>query len=160
MQDPVKAELHLRHWHALACADVTGFQPGHFKYTQNWTTRSPTLKRVDPALASGTFRHFISEMYPAVPPGLPRAAVVWMAVCDLHPFADGNGRVALTWLNRELEWAGLMPALFRRDLGLKGELGDALKEARINGGDLSPLIAAITKAQHYAGEFCAALANR
>jgi Fic/DOC family len=158
--DPVKAELHLRHWHALACREVAGFLPGHFKYTQNWSTRSPTLKRVEPDLTSGTFRHFITAMYPTLKPGLLRAAVVFIAVCDLHSFADGNGRVAMIWLNRELEWAGLMPALFRRDLSLKGELGDAMKAVRTNGGDLAPLVAVITRAQHYALEFCAELASR
>ncbi len=160
LTDPVAAELHLRHWHILACRDVEGFLPGHFKYTQNWSTRSPTLKRVQPALASGTFRHFVADLYSTLQPGVLRAAVVYMAVCDLHLFADGNGRVALTWLNRELEWAGLMPALFNRDLGLKGELGDAMQAVRTNGGDLSPLVAVIVRAQYHALEFCAELASR
>ncbi len=160
LHDPVKAERHLRHWHALACREVAGFLPGHFKYTQNWSTRNPTLKRVEPALGSGTFQYFVAEMYPTLKPGLLRAAVVFMCVCDLHLFADGNGRVALTWLNRELEWAGLMPALFRHDLGVKGELGKAMKEARTNGGDLSNLVAVINHAQRYALAFCAELAGR
>jgi len=154
LADPAAAELQLRHWHLLACRDVDGFLPGHFKYTQNWSTSSPTLKRVQPALASGTFRHFITQMYNTLPPGLLRAAVVLMAVADLHPFADGNGRVAVTWLNRELEWAGLMPALSSRELGLKGELSGALKAVRTNGGDLAPLVALIIRAQRYALEFC------
>ena len=160
LTDPLKAELHLRHWHALACRDLDGFMPGHFKYTQNWTTRNPTLKRVDPALASGTFRHFIREYYSALPPGLARAALVFVAVCDLHAFADGNGRVALTWMNRELEWAGLMPAIFSRDLGIAGKLGDALKAVRNNGGDLTPLYAAIAEGQNCATDFCAQLQDR
>jgi tetratricopeptide (TPR) repeat protein len=159
LANPVTAELHLRHWHLLACRELEGFLPGHFKYTQNWSTTSPTLKRVQPAMASGTFRRFITQMYNTLPPGLLRAAVVFMAVTDLHPFADGNGRVAITWLNRELEWAGLMPALSSRELGLKGELGDALKTVRTNGGDLSPLVAVIVRAQHHALEFCAELAQ-
>ena len=159
LRDPVQAELHLRHWHALACRELAGFLPGHFKYTQNLTTRSPTMKRVEPALASGTFRHFIATLYPAPKPGLLRAAIAFMALLDMHPFADGNGRVALVWLNRELEWAGLMPALFRRDLGLKGELGAAIKTVRGNGGDLAPLLSNINHAQQYAQEFCAELAK-
>ena len=157
LHSPVAAELHLRHWHALACRDVEGFLPGHFKYTQNWSPRSPLLKRVEPERASGTFRHFFSNVYSPLRPGLLRAAVVFMGVCDLHLFADGNGRVALTWLNRELEWAGLMPALFRRDLGIKGELGKAMREVRSNGSDLTPLVDVIIRAQHYALEFCAEL---
>lgn len=160
MRDPVLAELHLRHWHALACQNTDGFLPGHFKYTQNWSTRSPTLKRVDPALASGTFRKFMTDVYATVEPGLPRAAVAFMGLLDLHPFADGNGRVALTWLNRELEWAGLMPALFPPELALKGELGKVIKEVRVNGGDLTALLALIGRGQAFAMEFCADLAGR
>lgn len=160
MADPVLAELRLRHWHALACRGIEGFLPGHFKYTQNWSTRSPTLKRVDPALASGTIRQFVTELYATLEPGLPRAAVAFMGLCDLHPFADGNGRIALTWMNRELEWAGQMPALFAREEGIKGELGKAMKEVRENGGDLTPLFDVIRRAQSGALEFCAALAAR
>jgi hypothetical protein len=110
-------------------------------------------------LASSTFRYFISDMLPGLKPGLSRAAIVWMAVCNLHPFADGNGRVALSWLNRELEWAGLMPALFPSELGLKGEFGGAMKAVRENDSDLSPVLAVISKAQRYAIAFCGELAN-
>ena len=158
LQDPVKAELHLRHWHALACREINGFMPGHFKYTQNWAASNPTFERVNPARASGTFRHFISDFYQDIPPGLARSAVVCMAICDLHAFADGNGRIGITWLNRELEWAGLAPALFSRELGIKGKLGDARREVRNSGGDLSPLLSVIVEAQQYGLEFCSQLA--
>jgi len=159
LHDPIKAELHLRHWHALACREVPGFFPGHFKYTQNRTANSPTLKRVEPALASSTFRYFISDIYPGLKPGLTRAVIVWMTVCNLHLFADGNGRVAMSWLNRELEWAGLMPALFPSELGLKGELGEAMKAVRKSDADLSPVFAVIAKAQSYAVAFCKELSK-
>ena len=159
LHDPIKAELHLRHWHALACREVPGFFPGHFKYTQNFTANTPTLKRVEPALASSTFRYFISDIYPGLKPGLTRAVIVWMTVCNLHPFADGNGRVAMSWLNRELEWAGLMPALFPSALSLKGELGEAMKAARTSDADLSPVFAVIARAQSYAVAFCKELSR-
>jgi Fic family protein len=160
MSDPALAELHLRHWHALATRGIDGFLPGHFKYTQNWSTRYPTLKRVDPALTSGTFRQFTTELYAALQPGLLRATVAYIGFLDLHPFADGNGRVGLTWLNRELEWAGLMPALFPRDLSMKGEAGRKLKLARDGSGDLSGLLDVVRSAQLYAVEFSAALPSR
>ena len=83
-----------------------------------------------------------------------------MAIADLHVFADGNGRVAYTWLNRELEWAGLMPGLFHKKLGLEGELRKARRAVRASGGELSPMVAVITSAQLYAREFCAELAAR
>lgn len=95
MRDPVKAELHLRHWHALACKAVKGFSPGHFKYTQNWSGMSPTLPRVDPGMCSGTIRYLVSDVYRDLPPGLLRAAVAFLGIVDPHPFADGNGRTAV-----------------------------------------------------------------
>jgi hypothetical protein len=53
-----------------------------------------------------------------------------------------------------------MPALFGRDAGLKGELGGAMREVRTNGGDLSPLVTVITRAQQYSLEFCTELLAR
>ncbi len=160
MGDPVRAEVHLRHWHALCTRDIPHFMPGHFKYSQNGSARNPELPRVDPACASSTVQHFIREIYPTAPPGFGRAMLVFLAVTDLHPFADGNGRVAFTWMNRELAWAGQMPALFSEPLGFKGVLGDALRDVRNNGGDLTPMIAAIRAGQEHAHGFCAELARR
>ncbi|MCW8926966.1 MAG: tetratricopeptide repeat protein [Xanthomonadales bacterium] len=157
--DPLKAELHLRQWHALACRGLAGFLPGHFKYTQNWVAANPTSKRVEPALASSTLRHLISDMYRHLEPGLARAAFAWIALGDLHPFSDGNGRVARSWLNRELEWAGLMPALFGHEQGLKQALADAIPEVHAGAGDLSPVLDVIVKAQEFAADFCDQLAK-
>ncbi|MFT4519743.1 MAG: Flp pilus assembly protein TadD [Halioglobus sp.] len=159
MSDPVRGEVNIRHWHKIACDNLPDFLPGHFKYTQNWSTKGPTLTRVNPALTSGTVRHVVENVYSGLDSALARGIIGFLAVSDLHPFADGNGRVAITWLNRELEWAGLMPALFSKELGLKGELGKAVTEVRTNGGDLAPIIAAISHGQKYAREFCAELAK-
>jgi len=153
LDDPAAAEAALRHWHALACR---GGVAGHFKYTHNWTAESPDLKRVDPPLASATFQHFMRTLYPGFPPGPLRAAAVFMAVSDLHCFADGNGRLALTWMNRELEWRGQMPALFPGDLGRQGELGRAVRAVRAT-GDLSPLLAVMARGQDVALQFCGEL---
>lgn len=160
MQTPAAAEARLRHWHLLAGREVRNFHPGHFKYTQNWTNRNPTLKRVDPALASATFQHFMQEIYPTLPPGMLRAAISFLVLCDLHCFGDGNGRIATIWLNRELEWNGLMPALFRSDSGLKGELAKAMSVARNSGGDLTHLLNVIERAQAFAASFCTQLDAR
>jgi hypothetical protein len=45
-------------------------------------------------------------------------------------------------------------------LGIKGKLGDARREVRSNGGDLSPLFSVIIAAQQYGLDFCAELAER
>ncbi|MDX1735951.1 MAG: Fic family protein, partial [Halioglobus sp.] len=158
MRTPVQIEAGVRHWHAIASEGCAGLHPGHFKYTQNWSARNPLLKRVDPALASATFQCFVEEIYTRVPPGMLRAAICMMVLCDLHVFADGNGRIGTIWMNRELEWNDCMPALFRRDLSLKGELATAMTTVRGNGGDLSPLLSVMLRAQHHARDFCRELA--
>ncbi len=157
MQDPVLAEVRLRHWHGMACRELPGTLAGHCKYTRNWSAQSPALKRVDPHLASATLQHFVRNLYLRVPPGIARAALVFMAITDLNCFADGNGRIALIWLNRELEWSGLMPALFSEELGTDGELSRAMQTAREGDGDLSALVNVIIRAQENARQFCATL---
>jgi len=156
MLDPVRAELHLRHWHALACRHEPGIQPGHFKYTQNWIPRNPGLRRVEPALGSATFQRFIGEVYTALAPGYARAAVVYLAIIDLHLFQDANGRIAHLWVNRELEWAGLVPALFDKRLGHPKALAKTLGAARA--GDLAPMLEVIKSAQQHALDVCAEMA--
>jgi len=157
LTDPTKAEVHLRHWHALAFNEVPGSMPGHFKYTQNINADVPTVLRVQPAFASATFRCFVSNIYNQLSPGYPRAITVLMALADLHLFADGNGRTAMTWLNRELEWAGLMPTIFSVQLGFKGDLGREERAARHKGGDLSQLALVLSQAQNDAKNFCTKL---
>ena len=159
MGDPVLAEARIRHWHKLAVQDVKGFQPGHFKYIRNLDYRNPTLPMVDPAAATATFQFAIKNVYDVAPPGIVRATLVFLVVADLHAFGDGNGRVGMIWLNRELEWAGEMPALFAEHLGAKGGFGKALYEVRTNGGDLTPMFEAIRAAQEYAKVFCTELSS-
>jgi hypothetical protein len=112
---------------------------------------------VQPAFASATFRRFVSDIYSKLAPGYPRAITVLMALADLHLFGDGNGRTAMTWLNRELEWADLMPAIFSAQLGFLGELGQAERAARHNRGDVSQLASVMVRGQHEAQKFCTEL---
>jgi len=160
MAEPVSAELNLRHWHALACRGVSGLHPGHLKYTRNQTLTNPLVHRAEPTQAAGTLRAFVKEIYPTLPPGLPRALVVWMAVLDIHGFADGNARVGLIWMNRELEWAGQTPLLFSRRAGITGALGEAVNALRRNRDDVTPLLECIGEAQRRSEAFCAELAER
>ncbi len=159
MTDPIKAEIHLRHWHALSCRMLPGFLGGHFKYAQNMSAGDQTIRRVEPAFASATFRRFITDIYNELPPGYPRALMLLIALADLHLFGDGNGRTTLTWINRELEWAGLMPAIFSAKLGFLGDLGTAERTVRRNGGDLSPSARTLVQGQRDAIDFCSRLAQ-
>ena len=130
--------------------------PGHFKITQNMIrSKNSPLSRTQPHLVTGTLRYFFSEIYNKLPPGLPRGLVALLAISDIHPFDNGNGRIALTLFNRELEWAGQMPILISRDLGINKRYGPAFRKARISGGDISSFIPVINEAQEFARDFIA-----
>ncbi len=151
LSDPIQAEVAIRHWQALATHNLEGFMPGHFKYANNVLQSDRLMPRAEATATAQTFRQFIAECYCNLPPGLPRAALVLFAIIEIHPFVDGNGRTALTWMNRELEWAGLMPAVFTRPMGLRGELGKARRYVRRNPGDITPLLDAIRAGQALTG---------
>ena len=155
--NPIKAEMHLRHWHALATIGIENMVPGQFKMVQNMSRSDVLKRRAEPHLVTGTFRQFISEIYVKLPPGLLRGLVVMMAIFDIHPFPDGNGRIAMAWLNRELELVGQTPVLFTKKMGIKGKLSAATREVRSNAGDLSPFIAVVAEAQQFSRDFCAQL---
>jgi tetratricopeptide (TPR) repeat protein len=158
LHDPVKAEMHLRYWHALATRDVANMLPGQFKITGNLVVGHEHRRRVKPHLVPGTLRHFFSEIYATLPPGLPRGLVTMMAISDIHPFADGNGRLAQTLLNRELEWAHQMPVLFTREMGIAGgKFTAATSNFRLGRGSVFDVVTVIRQGQQFARDFCAEL---
>lgn len=156
--DPVKAEMHLRYWHALATDGVANTFPGQFKMTSNEVYGSEYRRKARPHLVTGTIRHFFREIYSRLPQGLPRGLVTMMAISDIHPFADGNGRIAQMYLNRELVWTGQAPVLFTRDLGIAGgEFTRATRKVRLNKGSFSDVVTVIQRGQQFARDFCAGL---
>ena len=54
-----------------------------------------------------------------LPPGFARAVFAMFLISEVHPFADGNGRVARALANAELSAAGqqrlIIPTVFRDD---------------------------------------------
>lgn len=150
-------EARLRYWHGLACEFDPGVKPGHFKYTQFWVPNEPTRRRGEPILCGATFRAFCDDILSQAAPGYPRAALVMMAIADIHPFADGNTRVALTWMNRELEAAGLQPAIFPAGDGMRDTLKKVMSQVRERNGDLTPLVDHIVCGQQAGLELLAAL---
>lgn len=89
--------------------------PGEWKRQPN---RVGGTSFVAPDLVLGTLREAWS-FYETLPPGFPRAVFAMFAVSEVHPFADGNGRVSRALLNAELSAAGqcriVVPLCFRAD---------------------------------------------
>ncbi|MFK7975698.1 MAG: tetratricopeptide repeat protein [Halioglobus sp.] len=153
LKNAFATEVHLRHWHSLSCQQQPGIYPGHFKYTRYWVPNEPTRRRGEPALCSATLRQFLNDGLEPLPPGVARAAALLMAMSEIHLFADGNTRTSITWMNRELEWAGMLPALFPLGTGLRDQLKYAMAQVRERNGDLKPMVKVIEQGQQFTREF-------
>ncbi|MGA2453873.1 MAG: Fic family protein [Solirubrobacteraceae bacterium] len=90
-------------------------RPGHFKTRAN---RAGGTEFVAPLRVRGTLRRGY-ERYGALEPGFPRAVFAMFLVSEVHPFSDGNGRVARALANAELSAAGqqrlMIPIVYRDD---------------------------------------------
>lgn len=77
-------------------------RPGEWKQLAN---RAGGTTFVAPELVPGTLRE-AWRFYETLPAGFSRAVFALFAVNEVHPFADGNGRVARALLNAELSAEG------------------------------------------------------
>lgn len=89
--------------------------PGEFKLEPN---RAGGTWFVDPARVRGTLIEG-SELAKSVPEGLARAIYFGFLVSEVHPFADGNGRLSRLIMNAELSRTGesriIIPTLFHEE---------------------------------------------
>ena len=90
-------------------------RPGHFKTRK---TRAGNTEFVAPSRVLGTLRRGY-ERYGALESGFARAVFAMFLVAEVHPFSDGNGRVARALANAELSAAGqqrlTIPIVYRDD---------------------------------------------
>jgi hypothetical protein len=88
-------------------------QPGRFKEKPN---RAGETRFVEPALVWGTLRQGY-ELYRNLEEPFARALAMFFIVSDVHPFNDGNGRLARAMMNAELVAKGetriIIPSVFR-----------------------------------------------
>jgi fido (protein-threonine AMPylation protein) len=101
--------------HRTLMGERPDVEPGRFKDRPN---RAGDTHFVDPAYVRGTLRKGL-ELYLGLRPGLARAIFVMFLVSDVHPFVDGNGRIARVMMSAELVSAGqptiLIPTVYRDD---------------------------------------------
>jgi hypothetical protein len=111
----------LRHRHAIIMAGRPDKGPGEFKKAVN---RAGSTVFVAPDLVVGTLgRGF--EFYQSLEAPFSRATFMSFLISEVHPFADGNGRIARIMMNAELAATGevriVIPTVYRNNYlsGLK-----------------------------------------
>ncbi len=101
--------------HADQMRERPEVDPGQFKDRVNvaGSTKFVLPRHVRGTLARG------SEMLVSVGSGMPRALLAMFLVAEVHPFNDGNGRLARLVMNAELSVARqcriIIPTLFREE---------------------------------------------
>lgn len=132
----------LRSRHARMMAKRPEASPGAFKTESN---RAGDTVFVHPDYVRGTLRKGF-ELSRDLQPGLPRAIFLMFLVTDVHPFVDGNGRIARVMMNGELAAAMqstiIVPTVYREDYML------ALR-ALTRRDRPDPIVKALTRAQRF-----------
>ena len=135
----------LKSRHALLLAGRPEKQPGRFKEQEN---RAGETVFVVPELVVGTLMKGL-DPYQALDDPFARAIYMMFLVAEVHPFADGNGRMARIMMNAELVHAErcrvIIPTVYREDYLL------ALR-ALTRQGDADPYIRMLDRAQEYTAQ--------
>lgn len=111
----------LRHRHALVMEGRPDKRPGQFKERANFAGQT---RFVDPDLVTGTLQMGF-ELYRSLEHPFARALIMMFLIAEVHPFDDGNGRIARAMMNSELIAGGqariFIPSVFRNEYvsGLK-----------------------------------------
>ena len=112
---PAAFEAILKKRHRTLMAARTDKQPGEFKHIIN---RAGNTVFVSPELVRGTLAKGF-ELYQLLNEPFARAAFIMFVVSEVHPFLDGNGRLARIMMNAELIAAEqcriIIPSVFRED---------------------------------------------
>lgn len=136
-------ELYLRNAHRLVMSGREEVAPGIYKDRPN---RAGMTFFVAPDLVRGTLREGFAVMQ-TLKAGVERAIFAMFLVAEVHPFVDGNGRVARLLMNAELsaeaECRVMIPPCYR------DEYLTALR-ALSQGGDPRPLPRVLDRAQRWA----------
>jgi len=105
----------LRERHAILLAGRPDMDPGFFKQKAN---RAGSTHFVAPGMVIGTLKQGYALVNLLTEP-LARAIYVMFLVSEVHPFNDGNGRIARVMMNAELVAQGrtklIIPNVYRED---------------------------------------------
>jgi hypothetical protein len=142
--EAVLSQLRARHSDQMKERPEVG--PGEFKTLAN---RAGNTEFVAPRLVRGTLVEG-SKLVSTVPPGTARALLAMFLVSEVHPFADGNGRLARLAMNAELSVVNscriIVPTLFRE------EYLDCLR-VLTRSGTPKPFLDAMQKVHEWTADF-------
>lgn len=135
----------LKYRHSIIMDGRKDVRPGEFKIKSN---RWGETVFVEPELVPGTLLRGFEYLQTLEDP-MARAGFVMFLITEVHPFADGNGRLARIMMNAELVHAGeeriIIPTVFR------AEYLQSLK-ALTHNDRASALIDVLSFAQRYVSE--------
>ncbi|WP_419918477.1 Fic family protein [Candidatus Poriferisocius sp.] len=147
-EDPQVLADYLCERHMMILGGRPELCPGKWKQDNN---QAGGYSFVAPTLVGGTL-HRGFELVAQVPAGFRRALYMMVLVTEVHPFADGNGRVARVMMNAELSAANasriIIPSVYRK------EYLAALRRASISGGDD---VSALIRVMSFAWRWTAAM---
>ena len=105
----------LQYRHQILLAARTSKKPGQFKDKNN---RAGETHFVDHTLVRGTLIKGF-DYYQALKEPFAKAAYIMFMISEIHPFLDGNGRIARVMMNAELVKANqtriIIPTVYRDD---------------------------------------------
>ncbi len=114
-RDAEAYESRLRERHHRMMRERSEVMPGELKQQPN---QAGNTVFVEPALVRGTLRRGV-ELLGGLTDPAARAAFAMFVVAEIHPFRDGNGRVARLAMNAELSRGGftrwIVPTVLRED---------------------------------------------
>ncbi len=132
----------LRRRHEIIMAARPDKNPGEFKTQPNFAGASAF---VEPELIVGTLRRGF-ELFRSLREPFARAAFMMFLISEVHPFLDGNGRIARVMTNAELLAEGqhriIIPTVYREDYLL------ALR-ALTRQGHTDPFLRMLDRAQEF-----------
>ena len=132
----------MQHRHHIVLRGREDKRPGEFKLANNM---AGDVAFVDSKLVRGTLHQSFS-LYKALTDPFARAAFMMFVVSEVHPFDDGNGRIARIMMNAELvaqsQTKIIIPTVFREDY-----FGSLRKITRDKKAD--PFIRAMQRAQAF-----------
>jgi hypothetical protein len=141
--NPGELEEYLRNAHRQVMTGRPEGGPGEYKERAN---RAGSTHFVAPEEVRGTLREGLRTMH-TLPTGVARAIFAMFLVTEVHPFTDGNGRVARLLMNAELSAQGLCRVLI--PLCYRDEYMGALRALSGNGNP-TPLWRMLDRAQRWA----------